>query len=956
MSRLRRLKLIPRRGKRKMSYGMKSCRSVPCLDVPENVILKSAKSTETMSEAMDDLLNQLQMVQRMIDISATKLHSLRVEGATDTNLIQQEIRTVEGKLVKLFSRMLVAKHSVINDGVETGELSKYPSLVQWLRVVGVNEDAIEQLSKKCGSVEGLLSLPSDKVNNVLNGYYNGEEESRRLLSALQHLHAYTERQKQGHKDSTSEIYWDSWDTGKTKEKTGNSTSSARSSRSSATFESDDALPPSPPSSDADTDASRLSASDMSDVSHSPKHSSRQRVPIIFPTSPLSSPLKRSKSDEVNIDNKIYVDKGSSTVGKYRGKKLTPVIPLTIEIPKSVSGDQLSIQSDSDSECLRSNYSYGSSSPKTPTRHVMGHAIKHIFSQKKFMVSRSCDYCHKILLSGVKCKACKYKCHKRCAKQAPPSCGLPKDFEEFFKQTFKRGYEYRSLPIIRSQVKRTNSEPSNIANQVGDMIREKKSRIQNRSVGDLCINTIDNSKPSRYNYHQNHDGVSMDSGSTSSASSPPSSPVLSSGGKGDYTPSPPSPSEERDGFPNPVGFYFPNRYGSNATSVMSNSSNDLIDSTGTLTRTESTKSRQSSNTTNSNESTISGGDVPGVDDLDIQISDVDPESRTWGRRVDLSTRAFGKAYMLMDLHTRGSLMSEWVIPFDELEIYEMLGYGRFGKVHRGKWHGEVAIKMIEIDNPTEEQLNAFKFQVTTFRKTRHDNTVLFMGACMDPPKLAIVTSLCRGHSLYTHVHIKKDNFPLAKIAQITTQIAQGMGYLNARGIVHTDLRSKNVFLELNSKVVITDFGLYSVAGLTVKSVRPNYLMIPRGWLYYLAPEIMRSLTTTQDAPESNTFTTKSDVFAFGTVWYEMCAGAWPWKKQHPETIIYQVGQGCKQPLNKLDLPTEVKEAIILCWAFQPNSRPSFSALLKLIDRLPRKHRLHRSPSQPCTVIRPSEALM
>lgn len=56
------------------------------------------------------------------------------------------------------------------------------------------------------------------------------------------------------------------------------------------------------------------------------------------------------------------------------------------------------------------------------------------------------------------------------------------------------------------------------------------------------------------------------------------------------------------------------------------------------------------------------------------------------------------------------MSEWVIPFEELEIYEIIGYGRFGKVYRGKWHGEVAIKMIEIDNPTEEQLNAFKFQV------------------------------------------------------------------------------------------------------------------------------------------------------------------------------------------------------------------------------------------------------
>lgn len=39
----------------------------------------------------------------------------------------------------------------------------------------------------------------------------------------------------------------------------------------------------------------------------------------------------------------------------------------------------------------------------------------------------------------------------------------------------------------------------------------------------------------------------------------------------------------------------------------------------------------------------------------------------------------------------------------------------------------------------------------------------------------------------------------------------MGYLHARGIVHKDLKSKNIFLE-NGKVVITDFGLFSVTKL------------------------------------------------------------------------------------------------------------------------------------------------
>lgn len=43
------------------------------------------------------------------------------------------------------------------------------------------------------------------------------------------------------------------------------------------------------------------------------------------------------------------------------------------------------------------------------------------------------------------------------------------------------------------------------------------------------------------------------------------------------------------------------------------------------------------------------------------------------------------------------------------------------------------------------------------------------------------------------------------------VIQGMGYLHARGIIHKDLKSKNIFLE-NGKVVITDFGLFSVTKL------------------------------------------------------------------------------------------------------------------------------------------------
>lgn len=63
------------------------------------------------------------------------------------------------------------------------------------------------------------------------------------------------------------------------------------------------------------------------------------------------------------------------------------------------------------------------------------------------------------------------------------------------------------------------------------------------------------------------------------------------------------------------------------------------------------------------------------------------------------------------------------------------------------------------------------QVATFRKTRHENLVLFMGACMKPPRLAIVTSLCKGNTLYTHIHLRKDKFTANKSVIVAQQISQ-----------------------------------------------------------------------------------------------------------------------------------------------------------------------------------------
>lgn len=62
-------------------------------------------------------------------------------------------------------------------------------------------------------------------------------------------------------------------------------------------------------------------------------------------------------------------------------------------------------------------------------------------------------------------------------------------------------------------------------------------------------------------------------------------------------------------------------------------------------------------------------------------------------------------------------------------------------------------------------------MATFRKTRHENLILFMGACMKLPRLAIVTSLANGMTLYRHIHVLKDKFNMSRTTMVAQQISQ-----------------------------------------------------------------------------------------------------------------------------------------------------------------------------------------
>ncbi|CAH8518928.1 unnamed protein product [Dicrocoelium dendriticum] len=309
--------------------------------------------------------------------------------------------------------------------------------------------------------------------------------------------------------------------------------------------------------------------------------------------------------------------------------------------------------------------------------------------------------------------------------------------------------------------------------------------------------------------------------------------------------------------------------------------------------------------------------------------------------------------LMRVNSISVTLKEWDIPMENLIFGDVIGHGTFGTVYQAKWHGEVAVKRIDLDPEDLDgscRLEAFKREVALLHKTRHENLVLFMGACMKPPDLAIVTQLSQGETLYHLLHHRDTSMAINRTINIASQIAKGMGYLHAKGIVHRDLKTRNIFVEANSRVVIGDFGVFNYVRLYKRAKWGNYLNIPPFWLCYVAPEVIHALNMNCSASTTNELplTPSSDVFAFGTVWYELLTNEFPFKGYPTEAIIYLSGRGVKQTL-RIPGPKDFKEILVQCWAYCPSRRPEFTTLVKLLDRLPK---LHRSPSYP---VKPTSCL-
>lgn len=270
--------------------------------------------------------------------------------------------------------------------------------------------------------------------------------------------------------------------------------------------------------------------------------------------------------------------------------------------------------------------------------------------------------------------------------------------------------------------------------------------------------------------------------------------------------------------------------------------------------------------------------------------------------------------------KGEGEEEWSADMSQLYIGNKFASGRHSRIYRGIYkHRDVAIKLIsqpEEDGDLATFLEKqFTSEVALLLRLKHPNIITFIAACKKPPVFCIITEYVPGGSLRKYLHQQEPySVPLNLILKLALDIAHGMQYLHAEGILHRDLKSENLLLDQDMCVKVADFGiscLESQCG-SAKGFTGTYR--------WMAPEMIKEKNHTK----------KVDVYSFGIVLWELLTALTPFDDMTPEQAAFAVCQKKARPPIPATCPAAVRKLIKRCWANNPHKRPHFEEIVTILE--------------------------
>ncbi|XP_067029817.1 fibroblast growth factor receptor 3-like isoform X4 [Acropora muricata] len=273
------------------------------------------------------------------------------------------------------------------------------------------------------------------------------------------------------------------------------------------------------------------------------------------------------------------------------------------------------------------------------------------------------------------------------------------------------------------------------------------------------------------------------------------------------------------------------------------------------------------------------------------------------------------YAPLDIRTRS-----WEVERNDVKVDKIIGKGAFGQVAKGKAKNLplrtaatiVAIKMVKADAPESDKRD-LKSELELMKTLKpHPHVINLLGCVTESePLLVLIEYVACGDLLgylrksrglndtyYKDPDIKpKTSLTSQQLMKFAWQIADGMSYLSLRKVVHRDLAARNVLVGERETCKITDFGMARDVQQENIYERKTKGRLPVKWTAY------ESLLYGQ-------YTTKSDVWSYGIVLYEISTiGGSPYPRMEGRKIVDLLRQGYRMPK-----PEHVDDDLIMASRF------------------------------------------
>uniref|UniRef100_A0A5G2QVL4 Protein tyrosine kinase 7 (inactive) n=1 Tax=Sus scrofa TaxID=9823 RepID=A0A5G2QVL4_PIG len=276
--------------------------------------------------------------------------------------------------------------------------------------------------------------------------------------------------------------------------------------------------------------------------------------------------------------------------------------------------------------------------------------------------------------------------------------------------------------------------------------------------------------------------------------------------------------------------------------------------------------------------------------------------------------------------RHSTSDKMHFPRASLQPITTLGKSEFGEVFLAKAQGleegvaETLVLVKSLQSRDEQQQLDFRRELEMFGKLSHPNVVRLLGLCREAEPHYMVLEYVDLGDLKQFLRISKSKDEKLKSQPLSTkqkvalcaQVALGMEHLSNNRFVHKDLAARNCLVSAQRQVKV------SALGLSKDVYNSEYYHFRQAWvpLRWMSPEAILE----------GDFSTKSDVWAFGVLMWEVFThGEMPHDGQADDEVLADLQAGKARLPQPEGCPSKLYRLMQRCWALSPKDRPSFSEI-------------------------------